>query len=109
MISDLDILRAAYLMIHEFGGDAELEAAKLHRPHAQGRRLERAAHLGKNPADDRYAGSDDEANRPTKLTETGLDYSAMEFAFPRYNRRVWQATFEPGGWDFGSLASEGQI
>ena len=27
MISDLDILRAAHLMIHEFGGDAELEAA----------------------------------------------------------------------------------
>src|SRR6516165_5608140 len=53
---------------------------KLHRPDAQGRRLERAAHLGKNPADDRYAGSDDEANRPTKLTETGLAYSAMEFA-----------------------------
>ena len=27
MISDLDILRAAHLMMHEFGGDAELEAA----------------------------------------------------------------------------------
>ena len=27
MISDLDILRAADLMMHEFGGDAELEAA----------------------------------------------------------------------------------
>src|SRR6516162_9074150 len=27
MISDLDILRAAHLMIHEFGEDAELEAA----------------------------------------------------------------------------------
>ena len=27
MISDLDIVRAAHLMIHEFGGDAELEAA----------------------------------------------------------------------------------
>ena len=28
MISELDILRAAHLMMHEFGGDAELEAAK---------------------------------------------------------------------------------
>jgi hypothetical protein len=27
MISELDILRAAHLMMHEFGGDAELEAA----------------------------------------------------------------------------------
>jgi hypothetical protein len=27
MISDLDILRAAHLMMHEYGGDAELEAA----------------------------------------------------------------------------------
>jgi hypothetical protein len=27
MISDLDVLRAAHLMMHEFGGDAELEAA----------------------------------------------------------------------------------
>ena len=27
MTSDLDILRAAHLMMHEFGGDAELEAA----------------------------------------------------------------------------------
>jgi len=27
MVSDLDILRAAHLMMHEFGGDAELEAA----------------------------------------------------------------------------------
>ena len=27
MLSDLDILRAAHLMMHEFGGDAELEAA----------------------------------------------------------------------------------
>jgi hypothetical protein len=27
MISDLDILRVAHLMMHEFGGDAELEAA----------------------------------------------------------------------------------
>jgi hypothetical protein len=27
MISDLDILRAAHLMMHEFGGDAEVEAA----------------------------------------------------------------------------------
>ena len=27
MISDLDILRAAHLMMHEFGRDAELEAA----------------------------------------------------------------------------------
>lgn len=27
MISDLDILRAAHVMMHEFGGDAELEAA----------------------------------------------------------------------------------
>jgi hypothetical protein len=26
MISDLDILRVAHLMMHEFGGDAELEA-----------------------------------------------------------------------------------
>jgi hypothetical protein len=27
MLSDLDILRVAHLMMHEFGGDAELEAA----------------------------------------------------------------------------------
>ena len=27
MVSDLDILRAAHLMMHEYGGDAELEAA----------------------------------------------------------------------------------
>jgi len=27
MISDRDILRVAHLMMHEFGGDAELEAA----------------------------------------------------------------------------------
>ena len=27
MISDRDILRAAHLMMHEYGGDAELEAA----------------------------------------------------------------------------------
>jgi hypothetical protein len=27
MISDLDILRVAHLMMHEFGGNAELEAA----------------------------------------------------------------------------------
>jgi hypothetical protein len=27
MISDLDILRAAHLMMHEFGRDAEVEAA----------------------------------------------------------------------------------
>ncbi len=27
MISDLDILRVAHLMLHEFGRDAELEAA----------------------------------------------------------------------------------
>jgi hypothetical protein len=27
MISDLDVLRVAHLMMHEFGGDAELEAA----------------------------------------------------------------------------------
>jgi hypothetical protein len=27
MISDLDILRAAHLMMHEFGRDAKLEAA----------------------------------------------------------------------------------
>lgn len=27
MISNLDILRVAHLMMHEFGGDAELEAA----------------------------------------------------------------------------------
>jgi len=27
MLSDLDILRAAHLMMHEVGGDAELEAA----------------------------------------------------------------------------------
>jgi len=27
MLSDLDILRAAHLMMHEFGGDAELEVA----------------------------------------------------------------------------------
>jgi hypothetical protein len=27
MISDLDILRVAHLMMHEFGGDAELEVA----------------------------------------------------------------------------------
>ena len=27
MLSDFDILRAAHLMIHEHGGDAELEAA----------------------------------------------------------------------------------
>ena len=26
MISDLDVLRLAHLMMHEFGGDAELEA-----------------------------------------------------------------------------------
>jgi hypothetical protein len=28
MITDLDILRAAHLMMHEFGPNAELEAAK---------------------------------------------------------------------------------
>jgi hypothetical protein len=28
MISDVDILRAAHLMMHRYGGDAELEAAK---------------------------------------------------------------------------------
>jgi len=28
MISDVDILRAAQLMMHRYGGDAELEAAK---------------------------------------------------------------------------------
>jgi hypothetical protein len=27
MISDLEILRAAHLMLHQYGGDAELEAA----------------------------------------------------------------------------------
>jgi hypothetical protein len=27
MISDLDILRAAHLMMHEYGGDAEVQAA----------------------------------------------------------------------------------
>ena len=27
MLSDLDILRAAHFMMHELGGDAELEAA----------------------------------------------------------------------------------
>lgn len=27
MISDLEILRAAHLMMHQYGGDAELEAA----------------------------------------------------------------------------------
>jgi hypothetical protein len=27
MVSDLEILRAAHLMMHEYGGDAELEAA----------------------------------------------------------------------------------
>jgi hypothetical protein len=27
MVSKLDILRVAHLMMHEFGGDAELEAA----------------------------------------------------------------------------------
>jgi hypothetical protein len=27
MASDLDILRAAHLMMHQYGGDAELEAA----------------------------------------------------------------------------------
>jgi hypothetical protein len=27
MISDLEILRAAHLMMHEYGGDAEVEAA----------------------------------------------------------------------------------
>ena len=27
MVSDLDIFRAAHLMMHEHGGDAELEAA----------------------------------------------------------------------------------
>jgi len=27
MLSDLDIFRAAHLMMHEHGGDAELEAA----------------------------------------------------------------------------------
>jgi hypothetical protein len=27
MLSDLDILRAAHLMMHEYGGDAKLEAA----------------------------------------------------------------------------------
>ena len=27
MLSDLDILRVAHLMMYEFGGDAELEAA----------------------------------------------------------------------------------
>ena len=39
MISDLDILRAAHLMMHEFGGDAELEAANcIDRMHRQGDR-----------------------------------------------------------------------
>ena len=28
MITDLDILRAAHLMMHQYGPDAELEAAK---------------------------------------------------------------------------------
>ena len=28
MISDVDILRAAHLMTHRYGGDAELEAAR---------------------------------------------------------------------------------
>ena len=28
MISDLDIFRVAHLMMHEYGGDAELEAAR---------------------------------------------------------------------------------
>ena len=27
MFSDIDILRAAHLMMHQYGGDAELEAA----------------------------------------------------------------------------------
>jgi hypothetical protein len=27
MLSDLEILRAAHLMMHQYGGDAELEAA----------------------------------------------------------------------------------
>jgi hypothetical protein len=27
MVSDLEILRAAHLMMHQYGGDAELEAA----------------------------------------------------------------------------------
>ena len=39
MISDLDILRVAHLMMHEFGGDAELEAANcIDRMRGQGDR-----------------------------------------------------------------------
>ena len=37
MVSDLDILRAAHLMMHEYGGDAELEAGNYaDRMRAQG-------------------------------------------------------------------------
>ena len=37
MISDLDILRVAHLMMHEFGRDAELEAAnRIDRMRGQG-------------------------------------------------------------------------
>ena len=66
MISELDIYRAAHLMMHAHGGNAELEAARYADRMLKRGKPKRGAHLVQNMADDRRdaPGTD----RPTTLT-----------------------------------------
>ena len=87
MISDLDILRVAHLMMHEFGGDAELEAANCinrMRGHGDWDVLLTWARIQQTIAllDLRKTPTEEDANRPAKLTGSGLDYPPVEIKSP---------------------------